>query len=370
MKILKTVSSSEKINHTGDLLIEGDVEIGAKITVTNGTLTIKGNIHSGSNHLYVEIYLQIVKPAPAGSMSFFQGATITAKNIHFNNFNFQSNASSSSESTSTNTTGNTTSHKLIIEGHTGDYALINSDAEIKAKTIGSGVCLKSRYEGCVATDLGNNTTIVASKGIAVGHIGSHCYLESETGGLVGRNVGIGTKIFTQKGINVGIVDKDVTLESKENKVQRTLSDGIHPPLEHNDSVNNATSASAISRTNTSATTTTKFDSPFLKEKNNENTTSKEDPMWIALRCPLTGTLIDEPVLCLLDFNSYSRTAIEAWLNGHRSSPTTGRAMEANQQVSDVLIPNNTLADAIAAFNKKNAKLSTDGLAERTFECKS
>lgn len=47
-KTISTVKKNETLVHTGDLMIEGDVEAGAQIKVTEGGLWIKGNVQDGA----------------------------------------------------------------------------------------------------------------------------------------------------------------------------------------------------------------------------------------------------------------------------------------------------------------------------------
>ena len=59
-----------------------------------------------------------------------------------------------------------------------------------------------------------------------------------------------------------------------------------------------------------------------------------------LRCPITLEIMLDPVIAS-DGHSYERIAIERWLQGHRTSPLTGRVMP-----SPTLIPNHRLRQLI------------------------
>ncbi len=73
--------------------------------------------------------------------------------------------------------------------------------------------------------------------------------------------------------------------------------------------------------------------------------SKQDNML----CPITSELMTEPVVCSLDGFSYEKSAITEWLNPHRTSPMTRKAMLPEQKVTDVLIPNTNLRQLIEDY---------------------
>lgn len=68
----------------------------------------------------------------------------------------------------------------------------------------------------------------------------------------------------------------------------------------------------------------------------------------SLCCPITLELMDDPVFCTLDCNTYERAPITSWLEKNRRTPTN-EMMEASQTVADVLRPNRKLKEAIEEY---------------------
>jgi U-box domain len=65
------------------------------------------------------------------------------------------------------------------------------------------------------------------------------------------------------------------------------------------------------------------------------------PGWMV--CPLTRAILDDPVLCTGDGQSYERSAIRQWLAASDTSPVTGQPL-----VSRDLVPNRALRSIIQA----------------------
>lgn len=79
-------------------------------------------------------------------------------------------------------------------------------------------------------------------------------------------------------------------------------------------------------------------------------------------CPIRNEVMDDPVICLLDFHTYERKAITDWLTQKRTSPITRDKMADNQKVEDILKPNRALADSIQELKKKHPELFSDAPA--------
>lgn len=79
MKILALLAAGEKIKHTGDLTIEGDVGTGATIEVKDGALIVKGNIASDAT-----ISVQVSKELRQSSvLSMISGNSVSIGGIDF-----------------------------------------------------------------------------------------------------------------------------------------------------------------------------------------------------------------------------------------------------------------------------------------------
>lgn len=80
-------------------------------------------------------------------------------------------------------------------------------------------------------------------------------------------------------------------------------------------------------------------------------------------CPITLSIMEDPVACRLDGFSYERKAIEYWLKEKRNSPTNRNKIPAGQTVQDVLTTNRNLKSVITRF------LSEDPTAHEEKETK-
>lgn len=65
-----------------------------------------------------------------------------------------------------------------------------------------------------------------------------------------------------------------------------------------------------------------------------------------LVCIITKEKIKNPVLCLLDGRMYEKEALVTWLTEHRTSPFNRKKMLDDQIVSDVIIENRSLKEAL------------------------
>ena len=68
--------------------------------------------------------------------------------------------------------------------------------------------------------------------------------------------------------------------------------------------------------------------------------SRTVPGWMV--CPLTHTILVDPVLCTGDGHSYERSAIVQWLAASDTSPVTGQPLASRD-----LLPNHALRSIIA-----------------------
>jgi len=73
-------------------------------------------------------------------------------------------------------------------------------------------------------------------------------------------------------------------------------------------------------------------------------------------CPILGKLMDNPVICSLDEQTYEKAAIVKWLTEHRTSPFNRRQLVAGQPVDTVLVLNRNLKDAIIKWRDSHPQL--------------
>ncbi|EKD69975.1 MAG: hypothetical protein ACD_46C00685G0005 [uncultured bacterium] len=62
-------------------------------------------------------------------------------------------------------------------------------------------------------------------------------------------------------------------------------------------------------------------------------------------CLITGGLMNDPVICVLDSQTYERAAVTKWLNEKGTSPYNREAL-GDKKIKDVLIPNIAIRDLI------------------------
>ena len=75
-----------------------------------------------------------------------------------------------------------------------------------------------------------------------------------------------------------------------------------------------------------------------------------------LLCPLSNTLMSDPVLCAGDGHTYERAVVTRWFETHDSSPITGEMLTSKQ-----LIPNNTIRNLILEYLKSEQGMSAQGV---------
>merc|ERR1712070_859301 len=75
-----------------------------------------------------------------------------------------------------------------------------------------------------------------------------------------------------------------------------------------------------------------------------------------LLCPLSNTLMSDPVLCAGDGHTYERAVVTRWFETHDSSPITGEMLTSKQ-----LIPNNTIRNLISEYLKSEQGMSAQGV---------
>ena len=94
----------------------------------------------------------------------------------------------------------------------------------------------------------------------------------------------------------------------------------------------------------------RFEELQAKAQISKDVDSSEDDELV---CPITGELFEDPVICM-DGHTYERTAIEAWLELHDTSPRTNLELE-----SKMLIPNHQMR---SLCNERRARLERERLA--------
>ena len=77
-------------------------------------------------------------------------------------------------------------------------------------------------------------------------------------------------------------------------------------------------------------------------------------------CPISQSLMQDPVLCTLDQRTYERENITKALKQNRKSPLTSKPLAAQQPIDSVLVPNQGLRDAITFFVPRMLRAAANG----------
>ena len=283
--------------------------------------------------------------------------------------------------------------KNLTAGNLGSGTVVKAEEAIKIKNTGTNVELRSARQGIEVENLGYTNSIVADGAITAGNIGNRCVVISRSKGIRAKDVGNETTITAQDLVslnNVGFKSAvtsekdcvqandiasevqinaigDITLRHVENacritshqnsvslqnigthvtvtarqqiSVQGTCPDPstlsftsnkmIHWPRQA--AVAQASSVSPISMFRQAAKPTVKIPSGFI--------------------CPISSQIMEDPVLLVVDGNTYERNEIT-----RRLMLADGSTASA---VNQVLIPNRALAKCIAEFLEQHPDLATE-----------
>ena len=83
---------------------------------------------------------------------------------------------------------------------------------------------------------------------------------------------------------------------------------------------------------------------------------KQDDVPPEYLCPILGNIMEHPVVCSLDEQTYEKDAITKWLTEHRTSPLNRRQLADGQPVDSVLVQNRNLKDAIVKWRDAHPQL--------------
>ena len=89
--------------------------------------------------------------------------------------------------------------------------------------------------------------------------------------------------------------------------------------------------------------------------------SELDDDFSSLCCPITLTLMIDPVILTGDGHTYEREAIENWLASNNTSPATNASLPKGSQV----IPNHALRGAISEVRTKQGRAGSEGIQHLT-----
>lgn len=204
--------------------------------------------------------------------------------------------------------------KIEVRGRTGKRCMIEAHDAVHLNDVDDETKIVSAHDTVTASKLGHRVTIRAISDIEVSSFSQlldTCVLISECG-----------------------------------KVRRPAPEDILAPDVPKGCVSSARQSSLSFFGSSAAASSSSTASPSL---------SMEPPE--SLCCPITHELMNDPVICSLDFRTYDRELVTRWLKEHRRTPFNV-GMKPGQQVDDILFPNLAIKAVIDAYKAFQANPDT------------
>jgi hypothetical protein len=206
MKTRYEIADGEKIEHKGDLTIEGNVGRHASLTITDGSLTIKGDVLYGAN-------ITLINKDKASGV-FFSGGRLTVRGGHsvkiINGVTWIDGVLQNPQ----NFNKAPKEYQISILGSVHDKARIISDVEVNvANNVGEYCYIKCANGGLTAKEIGANTEVHTYGTIHATQIKNKCHLESTSYGINATEIHDQVNAKTYKDIDVKRIGNHCTLES-------------------------------------------------------------------------------------------------------------------------------------------------------------
>lgn len=165
-KVYRGLKSYQKINHRGDVRIDGSIGANCNIVINDGTLVINGSVGS-----YSDIKLN-------GRSKLYLLGSI-GSNVSIKGYKAD----------------------MVFHGSIGSYASIDSnDGNIEAQSIGSNVNIKTTNGDIKVSNVGSYSELKSSNGnIVTDSIGSNCTLKTANGDITASTVGSYSTVKTTNG---------------------------------------------------------------------------------------------------------------------------------------------------------------------------
>ncbi|MFA6303066.1 MAG: U-box domain-containing protein [Legionella sp.] len=238
-------------------------------------------------------------------------------------------------------TSNTNSIK--IRGSAGNTVIITARDSIQLKNVGHSATVSSTHDSVSIQDIGNNSTVLAKGDINInGECPEPDSLSLSTTNRNGKITRPRRKVQApvqnatnnNSGYATGSYESDL-MQAMQESMQQSASP-------HVTNTNNTPAQSALVQNSLFAPTSTQQEKTSAIPK--------------CFECPLTLEIMKNPVLCILDGQTYERTDITKWLLEHRQSPMNRQSMHKDQTIDQVLIANRSLLDAIIEFKQSHSEL--------------
>ncbi len=190
--VLESIEDDEKIKHTGDVIVKNNIGKKVKIHITDGSLTIYGNVNSG-----VHITQAVTSKASHLHKKFeinISGTLATSAHLHAAKADIK--VSNVQQRTSISTV-----HGNIVAKNVGEYtSLYTEHGDITVRHIENHVTIETCHGDITCHDAGNNTVITTDNGdIKTEDVGVGSELTSNHGDINCKNVGEKVFIYLHHG---------------------------------------------------------------------------------------------------------------------------------------------------------------------------
>lgn len=200
---------------------------------------------------------------------------------------------------------------------------------------------------------GNNIIVQARDSIYLKNIGDRAKVTCSHGNVSIRNIGVNAVVNAREEIDIDGTcpnPQSLVLQSNRNKIRRPTQAPQavmqkHAVVESEEGqLLRAIRLSIQEQMPAKASAGGMFASSISKA-----TTLHQIAIPKGFLCPLSSKVMDEPVLCILDGNSYEKSEITNYLKVNKASPMTEAPMRVRQSINEVLFPNHALQTNIEAF---------------------
>ena len=368
---INEIKDGETYQHTGNLVIAGNVGKGAKVCIHDGALIIQGTVCAGAtieattlkknieeqsySNLFILVHKGITsKPQPSLKLAYEYEVVINGAIL--DDVTLTSSASIAIQGDIGKNCTLTSAYGSIAVCNIGENTNIHAKKYVSCKNVSDGCSLVSE-EGYVVEGacIGNNVTIKAKKHIQVQDVGDFCHLESDEGEIRAKRVGNNVKLLAkQSSIRLNYIAANSSVQS-----QYFYADMVEPGIKMDVPPKNITiyvyatynPSQQPSLSYTDQDSTTISDTKKIEKKNEHRPVDlQEDDIPNGYCCEISREIMKDPVLCTLDYRTYERAQIEEWLRKHQTAPFNREPL--------VLQENETIEEAIQRVLQRQRSLQS------------
>ncbi|MFJ1267097.1 U-box domain-containing protein [Legionella lytica] len=248
------------------------------------------------------------------------------------------------KSLGSNCTLTSKNHGITVEENIGSHSSLTCSDAIQVRELGAHSTLTSKQNKIkVRGTTGDNCIIQAYDSVHLHTVGDNVRVTSTTDEVTTRDIGSYVYIKAHSGIEV-----DGT-SPHPSSCTFTCRDGtVIKPKKIAPAQSPAQAAPSISLFKTGALVAAPSieAGAGMSSAPNTNPNDQEPPRHLC--CPITLDLMTDPVICILDGITYERSKITKWLADHRKTPSRIN-MQSEQKITDVLVPNRAIMEAIEEY---------------------